>query len=356
MKAKDQKGIRETGHENESPDTQLNYKETKAIIDYLFKELPGDDRSTDNPIESLSKEEENSLAKMVHFFLQANYDKSITEAKRCMESKHPEIRSFALLAHAVNNVAQNNILAARDDFLVLQQEAKRPKNERIAALNDIYRFILSVFFHLGDELIPIPMGAFAHCSEGTRLFALYGQSYSLYLQQDYAQALGVAEAALAMSADRHPLICIYLYLSASMAAISLSRFEQADRLFLKALELARPESYIQPFIGHHGPLQGLVEKHMRDREPQLYKLIAEKVIHFRTGWTEIHNPRSSNKVTNELTPYEFAVAMLATKGKTNQEIADYLHISINTVKAHLSTIFQKVGVSKRSELKEFLNK
>jgi DNA-binding CsgD family transcriptional regulator len=166
----------------------------------------------------------------------------------------------------------------------------------------------------------------------------------------------VAETALMMDAERHPIICLYLNVMASMAAMSLSRFEQADRFFLDALKLAKPEGYIQPFVGHHGPLQGLVEKHIRDREPELYKMIAEKVMHFRRGWTEIHNPQSHDKVTNLLTPYEFALAMMAAKGKSNQEIADYLHISINTVKAHLSTIFQKLGITKRSELKKYLVK
>ena len=141
-----------------------------------------------------------------------------------------------------------------------------------------------------------------------------------------------------------------------MAAINLSRFEQADRFFLSALKLAKPEGYIQPFIGHHGPLQGLVEKHIRNQEPELYKMIAEKVVRFRGGWTEIHNPQSPNKVTNLLTPYEFALAMMAAKDKTNQEIADYFYISINTVKAHLSTIYQKLGITKRTDLKKSLTK
>jgi len=56
-----------------------------------------------------------------------------------------------------------------------------------------------------------------------------------------------------------------------------------------------------------------------------------------------------------LTPYEFALAMMASKGKTNKEIADYLHISINTVKSHLSTIYRILDVTKRTELKERLN-
>ena len=38
----------------------------------------------------------------------------------------------------------------------------------------------------------------------------------------------------------------------------------------------------------------------------------------------------------------------------NQEIADYMHISINTVKFHISSIYQKVGVSSRKELEQYL--
>jgi len=86
-------------------------------------------------------------------------------------------------------------------------------------------------------------------------------------------------------------------------------------------------------------------------------MIAEKVVHFRSGWTEVHNLQSPDKVTNLLTPYEFALAYDGIQGKTNKEIADYFHISINTVKAHLSIILsRKLGVTKRTELRECLNK
>jgi len=327
-----------------------------TITEYLFGESFLDSGSSDEKAAMLSDEEKHTISKMVHFFLQARYDKASAEAERCLSSPHPEIRIFALLAHAVSNVAQNNIEVARKNFQTLQQEAKYPENERSAALNDVYRFILSVFFHLGDDITPIPPENLFHCSEGTRLYTMYARSYSLYLKQEYAQALGVAETALIIATDRHPIISLYLNVTASMAAINLSQFEQADRFFLKALEIAKPDGYIQPFIGHHGPLQGLVEKHIRDKEPELYKMIAENVVRFRHGWTEVHNPQSSNKVTTLLTPYEFAIAMMAAKGKSNQEIADYFYISINTVKSHLSVVYQKLGITKRSELEKYLNK
>lgn len=352
------------GHKNseglsqgdELPITWQRGEGPRVVISYLFSDLACDNSSFDAMNAVPSDEEENAVARMVHFFLQARYEEASAEAEHCMSSRYPEIRDFALMTYTIIHVALHHIEVALNDLQVLKHKLQHPENRRVAAHNDIYRYVLSIFFHLGEDIAPIPQANLPYYSEGGRLFVLYARSYALYLQQQYEQALGVAEAALMMADIRHPLVSIYLNLAASMAAMNLSRFEQADRLFLSALELAAPEGYIQPFVGHHGPLQGMVEKHIRDREPGLYKMIAEKVVRFRSGWTEIHNPRSSHKVTNLLTPYEFALAMMASKGKTNKAIADYLHISINTVKSHLSTIYQKLDITKRTDLKELLHK
>lgn len=51
-----------------------------------------------------------------------------------------------------------------------------------------------------------------------------------------------------------------------------------------------------------------------------------------------------------LTPREREVAVLAAQGLSNEEIARRLGISVKTVKAHLSLVFQKLGVKRRSEL------
>lgn len=328
----------------------------RVIVEYLFPDLSSESGSNDETIESLSDEEENAVARMAHFYLQARYEESSVEAERCMNSLYPEIRGFALLVHAVDNVAQNNIEVAQNDFLTLQREVQHPANRRVAALYDLYRFVFSVFFHLGKEIDPIPRESISCCSEGARLFALYSLSYLCYLKQDYAQALGIAGATLVIAGNRHPLVSIYLNLAASMAAINLSRFDRADHFFLNAVQIAKPYGYIQPFIEHHGPLQGLVEKHIRNLYPELYKMISADIVHFRHGWSGIHNPHFSYKVTNLLTPYEYALAMMAARGRTNQQIADYFGTSINTVKARLSIIYRKLGVTKRSELKKHLNR
>lgn len=52
---------------------------------------------------------------------------------------------------------------------------------------------------------------------------------------------------------------------------------------------------------------------------------------------------------NTLTPREMEILALIAEGKTNKEIASKLFISVNTVKVHISNIFQKIEVSSRTE-------
>jgi len=52
---------------------------------------------------------------------------------------------------------------------------------------------------------------------------------------------------------------------------------------------------------------------------------------------------------NTLTPREMEILALIAEGKSNKEIAAELFISVNTVKVHISNIFQKIEVSSRTE-------
>jgi two-component system nitrate/nitrite response regulator NarL len=54
-----------------------------------------------------------------------------------------------------------------------------------------------------------------------------------------------------------------------------------------------------------------------------------------------------------LTPRELEIIAAVVAGFANKEIAQYFKISEDTVKHHLSNIFDKVGVSSRLELALF---
>ena len=53
----------------------------------------------------------------------------------------------------------------------------------------------------------------------------------------------------------------------------------------------------------------------------------------------------------ELTPTEERVAGLVAEGLTNREVADALFVSVKTVEANLSRIFQKLGITSRRQLR-----
>lgn len=55
-------------------------------------------------------------------------------------------------------------------------------------------------------------------------------------------------------------------------------------------------------------------------------------------------------VTVPLTPRELAIAQLVGEGKTNKEIAAILHLSIGTVKNHITQILQKLELRDRTQL------
>lgn len=68
----------------------------------------------------------------------------------------------------------------------------------------------------------------------------------------------------------------------------------------------------------------------------------------------IKNITSSNKKRNslleKLTEREFEVSLLVSEGKSNQEIASKLNLSVRTVKNHLSHIFEKLNINDRLSL------
>lgn len=59
--------------------------------------------------------------------------------------------------------------------------------------------------------------------------------------------------------------------------------------------------------------------------------------------------KSKSAYNTDLTEREHSVLTLIVDGKSNQEIADLLHITIHTAKAHVCNIIQKLAVDDRTQ-------
>jgi NarL family two-component system response regulator LiaR len=63
----------------------------------------------------------------------------------------------------------------------------------------------------------------------------------------------------------------------------------------------------------------------------------------------IHATRAGKSAQVDLTDREREILILVVNGRSNQQIADAMVISIATVKAHISSILSKLQVSSRAE-------
>ena len=189
---------------------------------------------------------------------------------------------------------------------------------------------------------------------GLRAFALYVQAHYLYLKKEYSKSAGTVEATLAMGASAYPIPAIYLHLVAVMDYMSLKQSEQAQGHLMTAWEMARPDDLIEGFGEHHGLLGAMLEAVIKPKWPEDFKRIIDITYRFSSGWRRVHNPITGHDVADDLTTTEFAIAMLAARNWTTQEIAEHLNISVNTVKSHISEAMRKLNVRNRKSLKQYM--
>ena len=300
--------------------------------------------------------EERETAEAARLYHRGQLDEARQRCVPLADSRSPEIRLSALLVHMMASVPFGDAAAVYADVRAFRREREAAQTPEMQAACRFIHNISRVLFHEDEDVSVAKVDWLGVLPMGTRLFAIYAMAHALYLKKDYAQALGMARSALITADDRYPPVCVYLNLIACVAAMNLDDATEADHFFLRAWSLAERDGYLHPFAEHHGLLMGQVEKHFRDKDPALYEQISGMVMRFSRGWMKIHNPNSVNKVTDTLSPYEFSVAMMAAKGKSNREIAEFLNVSVNTVKSYLSVIYQKVGVVNRAELAKYVNK
>jgi DNA-binding NarL/FixJ family response regulator len=78
---------------------------------------------------------------------------------------------------------------------------------------------------------------------------------------------------------------------------------------------------------------------------------------FRFEYKIEKNPKDLSEINKSsldcLSNTELNILKLVSEGKTNQEIADNLFISVHTVKKHISNIFKKLNIKSRIETRKF---
>jgi LuxR family transcriptional regulator, maltose regulon positive regulatory protein len=135
----------------------------------------------------------------------------------------------------------------------------------------------------------------------------------------------------------------------SMVYAAQKEMDKALQSMDYALALAEPEGYSLSIVELGDGIAPILY------EAVLKRIHAEFASRLLEGFKETHpppivRPNLQNKPTEILTPLrprEIEVLKLVADGQTNKEIANKLHLSVRTVKFHMTSIFTKLGVDNR---------
>lgn len=309
-------------------------------------------------IENMKDTDGKNIALAEYRYFSGNPEEAAKEAEVYLTHSDTALRLSACLIYAYANLSIGQINRARYALREVKStletlDDNSPPQLKAAAAFINYAAVVLLHLPLPEKL-PSAGEYLPLLPPGLRAFALYVQAHYTYLQKDYSKSLRIVEATLAMHGEDYPISAIYLHLVAVMDYMSLRQSDQAEKHLLAAWELARPDDLIEGLGEHHGLLGGMLEAVIKKDWPEDFKRIIAITYRFSAGWRKIHNPVTGHDVADNLTTTEFAAAMLAARGWTNQEIGDHMNISPNTVKRHISAAMQKLAISRRQDLKKYM--
>ena len=308
-------------------------------------------------VEAMVAGPQRDIALAEYYYFSGQPDAAAKESELYLTSPDMGARLSACLIYAYSNLSIGQIPRAKFALgeLNASLSAAGEQSTQFRAAAAFTASAGTVLLHLPlPEEMPEVESFLPSLPPGLKAFALYVQAHYLYLKADYAHSAGIVEATLAMGAARYPIPAIYLHLVAVMDYMSLKQPDRARAHLLKAWEIARPDDLIEGFGEHHGLLGAMLEAVIKPKWPKDFKRIIDITYRFSSGWRRVHNPITGHDVADDLTTTEFAMAMLAARNWTNQEIAEHLHISANTVKSHISEAMRKLNVETRKELKQYM--
>jgi LuxR family transcriptional regulator, maltose regulon positive regulatory protein len=127
----------------------------------------------------------------------------------------------------------------------------------------------------------------------------------------------------------------------------------------ETLSLAHPEGYVRVFADEGPPMAGLLRRLVaagRQGPPPAGHVPLDYLGRLLRAVERQHKraPSASRQATTPglaeaLTARELEVLALLAAGKSNQEIAEELVVTLETVKKHVSHIFDKLGAANRTQ-------
>ena len=309
-------------------------------------------------IEAIPDENDRAIAWGEYYYYSGQVERAARAMEPYLDSTDPMLRNSANLVGFFANFTRGETRLAMRAFerllADLQKELRAQPSPLLHAIGALAVTTASVLLHLPVASDVDLQQCLSCLPDGLKLWSCYLLAHKAYLEKNYSGSLAIAELALSMNPKLYPVPAIYVHLVAAMDLMSLKRVEEARQHIEKAWALAQPDGLIEPFGEHHGLLQGMIERFFQKDDPEAFEKIIAITYSFSAGWRKIHNPIAQHEVADNLTTTEFTIAMLYNRGWTAKEIAAYMNLSPRTITNTIQVIYQKLGISGKRELGQFM--
>lgn len=126
----------------------------------------------------------------------------------------------------------------------------------------------------------------------------------------------------------------------------LGNDEQAIQCLVKSMEMAFPEKIVLFFFYYFDDIKDLLQKTFKFLATRNHNIPQEYIDKLK-GILAKYKKGGKSKSNTDITKREFETLKLIAKDLTNQEIAEQLFISVQTVKSHVKNILLKLDVDNR---------
>ncbi len=311
-------------------------------------------------VQLIDDTQDRAVALGEYYYFTGQHEEAVKQMEPYLANEDTALRLSASLVSAYANLATGHIFQAKNALAQMEKTfsditGNKDASPEQKAMAVFVSTTASVLLHLPvQDEHAFDASVLTMLPPGLRFFACYVKAHYAYLQGEYSRSLGNVEMALAFQQQIYPVPTIYLRLIAVMDYMALKDTDKAKEQMLLAWDIARPDGLIEAFGEHHGLLGGALEATLKKDWPKEFKRIINITYNFSSGWRKIHNPVTGEDVADNLTTTEFAIAMLAAHGWSNQEIAEHMDLKTSTVKWYVSIILDKLNVEKRDDLLQYM--
>lgn len=308
-------------------------------------------------IESLVDPVQKDLAYIEYYYFTGQAEKVAKMSQQYLLSSSLPARLSVSLICVFSNLTIGKVEDATIALNRIREtlEHKKVSSPQICAIKDFAIVAACVLLQLPlpQKVVSAPHDA-RYLPVGLRAFSLYIYAYYYCLNGEYVLSIGLVESALLMVGNEYPIVSQYLHLIAVMAYMERKNKTRALFHMKAAWELARKDQFFKAFGIGQEVLRGMLEAVVGKDSPEDYHKIMDIIHAYSAYWRAMYSQETGKKASDILSNIEYSLAMLVAKGWKNQEIADYMNMSVYTVKRHISHVMQKLEIERRQDIKQFV--